>query len=83
MTKVKKPNDLVKAAENMDWRQVVSNGGPPCFHLCKDGCFCGRTDKWAGHCDDVSHRFISFAELLSGLMITRDEREALLSDKLT
>jgi hypothetical protein len=24
---------IITAAENMDWQQVVLNGGPPCFHL--------------------------------------------------
>ena len=26
-------SEWLGAAENMDWGQVVMNGGPPCFHL--------------------------------------------------
>jgi hypothetical protein len=51
-----------KAAKAMDWQQVVLNGGPPCFHLCEDGSFCGRAERWAGH-EDL-HKFISFHDLL-------------------
>ena len=40
--------ELRHAAENMDWQQVVLNGGPPCFHL-EDGRFCGRAQRWDGH----------------------------------
>jgi hypothetical protein len=50
-----------KAAEQMDWQQVVLNGGPPCFHL-EDNRFCGRAKRWAGHED--MHNFVSLAELL-------------------
>lgn len=50
---------LLFAAENMDWQQVVLNGGPPCFHLCEDGYFCGRAKAWEGH--DSIHKFVSLA----------------------
>lgn len=54
---------LITAAEQMDWMQVVLNGGPPCFWLDPDnGRFCGRAHRWAGH-DDM-HKFISLAALL-------------------
>lgn len=52
----------INAAENMDWQQVVLNGGPPCFHLDPvDGHFCGRAQLW--HCKNT-HDFISLADLL-------------------
>jgi hypothetical protein len=54
--------ELLKAAENMDWQQVVLNGGPPCFHI-EGGKFCGRAERWPGH--DGAHRFISLAKLIS------------------
>lgn len=51
------------AAEQMDWQQVVLNGGPPCFHLDPDtGRFCGRAQRWEGH--DEMHKFVSLAGLL-------------------
>lgn len=40
---------LENAALEMDWQQVVQNGGPPCFHLMDDGTFCGRAERWPGH----------------------------------
>lgn len=53
------------AAENMDWGQVVMNGGPPCFYLDEEhGGFCGRAQRWDGHRDGISHRFVSLADLL-------------------
>ena len=55
----------VAAAEAMDWPQVVLNGGPPCFHLCEDGRFCGRAQRWDGHQD--LHTFVSLADLLRAL----------------
>jgi hypothetical protein len=56
-------NPTVIAAENMDWQQVVLNGGPPCFHLDRrDGYFCGRAKQWEGHPE--IHKFVSFADLL-------------------
>lgn len=53
---------VLNAAQQMDWKQVVLNGGPPCFHL-EAGRFCGRAARWDGH--DASHKFVSFAYLLS------------------
>lgn len=55
-------NVLLSAAERMDWQQVVLNGGPPCFHVCEDGHFCGRAERWEGH--DELHEFSSLADLL-------------------
>jgi hypothetical protein len=53
----------LRAAEQMDWVQVVLNGGPPCFHMdAGDSRFCGRAERWAGHGD--LHAFVSLADLL-------------------
>lgn len=52
---------LLRAAQNMDWTQIVLNGGPPCFHLEGDK-FCGRAERWDGH--DCHHKFISLENLL-------------------
>lgn len=55
--------EALRAAEKMDWVQVVLNGGPPCFHVdADDGRFCGRAERWEGH-DDM-HRFVSLSDLL-------------------
>lgn len=59
-----KQSRAIKAAENMDWMQVVLNGGPPCFHIQKDGRFCGRAERWAGHIDGDPHKFVPLHELL-------------------
>ena len=56
---------IQKACVNMDWQQVVLNGGPPCFYLMDDGNFCGRTQRWAGHNHNYHHRFVSLAELIT------------------
>lgn len=63
----------IEAARNMDWQQVVFNGGPPCFHLSKDGRFCGRAERWDGHkptffnkkTQAPIHDFVSLADLIS------------------
>ncbi len=62
-----KPTPLQLAARNMDWGQVVMNGGPPCFQLCEDGRFCGRTDKWHGA---DTHAFISLEALITPTFCT-------------
>jgi len=53
-------NELLRAAELMDWQQVVLNGGHPCFQL-EQGRFCGRAERWHS---DHTHRVISLADLL-------------------
>lgn len=58
--------EIIKAAENMDWVQVVLSGGPPCFHIQEDGHFCGRAKRWIGHND--SHKFVPIDELLHSLI---------------
>jgi hypothetical protein len=50
------------AALDIDWQQVVLNGGPPCFHV-EDGRFCLRAERWEGH--DLLHRFVSLRSLLA------------------
>lgn len=56
---------LLEAARNMDWQQVVLNGGPPCFHLGKDGRFCGRAQRWHDEiAERVCHRYVPLEELL-------------------
>ena len=60
-----KPDAELEAAKRMDWQQVVLNGGPPCFHVCDDGKFCGRAARWAGHGEKGFHGFVSLAEMLA------------------
>ena len=48
------------ALQNIDWVQVVLNGGPPCFHL-EEGRFCLRAEKWSGHHIHNVHKFVSLA----------------------
>lgn len=72
----KKRNALLHAAENADWGQVVLNGGPPCFHVCKDdGLFCLRAERWDGHAADAyrgSHKFVS----LHAMIAARERKES-------
>ena len=60
MSKQLYKNAAVKAAEHMDWVQVVLNGGPPCFHIERDGHFCCRAEAWHDH---DTHEFISLAAI--------------------
>ncbi len=60
-----KPATL-EAAKQMDWRQVVLNNAAPCFHVCDDGRFCGRAERWHGH-EDL-HGFVSLEQLLRGVL---------------
>ncbi len=65
-----------RAAQLADWQQVVLNGGPPCFHFGADGeLFCLRAERWAGHGepDDVTHKFVSLADLLRSVRATREQ----------
>lgn len=61
---------LKAAAKNMDWQQVVLNGGPPCFHLEEnDAKFCGRAERWDGHkFTKEFHKFVSLADLLNNVV---------------
>ncbi len=47
-----------KALANIDWGQVVANGGPPCFHV-EDGRFCLRAERWDGHRAVGFHSYVS------------------------
>jgi hypothetical protein len=47
--------EIIAAAEQADWQQVVLNGGPPCFHIEDNGRFCLRAQRWDGH--DSMHKF--------------------------
>ncbi len=51
--------DVAQACAAADWVQVVSNGGPPCFHV-EDGRFCFRAQRWAGH--GSAHAFMSLLD---------------------
>lgn len=71
------PTQLIKAAAQMDWQQVVLNGGPPCFHLdTEDGRFCGRAQRWDGH--DKIHTFVDLSDLLARLAAVNGELVAVL-----
>lgn len=60
------------ALQNIDWVQVVLNGGPPCFHL-EEGRFCLRAEKWSGHHIHNVHKFVSLAAYAAECV--RAERE--------
>jgi len=53
---------IEKAVTDIDWGQVVANGGPPCFFI-ENGCFCLRAERWEGH-GGVLHAYVSLADLL-------------------
>lgn len=60
----RRSDTVLHAAGNMDWQQVVLNGGPPCFAIVDgDASFCGRAQRWEGH--DCHHKFVSLKDLLS------------------
>ena len=72
------------ALQNIDWVQVVLNGGPPCFHLEEDGRFCLRAEKWSGHHVHHVHKFVSLAAYAAECVRVERERiiEALNAAKL-
>ena len=57
---------IIKAAENIDWQQVILNGGPPCFRVQDDGRFCLRARRWDGH--PLDHEFVSLDNQISYLL---------------
>ncbi len=67
---------VVAAAKSADWQQVVLNGGPPCFHVERDGSFCLRSTPWEGHHATKGewpfHQFVSLADLLSALTLAQE-----------
>lgn len=65
-----KLKQIFVAAENMDWTQVVLNGGPPCFHIDKrDLRFCGRAARWAGHGEKNFHDFVPLDQLIKSVSV--------------
>ena len=68
--------DLIAAARNADWAQVLANGGPPCFHF-ENGHFCLRAHRWDGHVTPGFHPFVSLADLLA----SERERYAAIADE--
>lgn len=70
-----KDNPVMRAAEQMDWSQVVANGGPPCFHLEASGFFCGRAERWEGHKlrKWPGHEFVPLHDLLASYTTERRE----------
>lgn len=61
-------NPYLQAAKEMDWQQVVLNGGPPCFYICEGGCFCGRAKRWEGHGHRDFHDFVPLDKLVETLL---------------
>jgi hypothetical protein len=47
----------IATTPQMDWGQVVLNGGPPCFFV-EGSRYCGRAERWAGHSDPTFHKFV-------------------------
>lgn len=64
--------DRARAADAFDWTQPVGRDWNPCFALMKDGRFCGRAQRWAGHEAGHDHTHVSLAALLDSV-----EREAI------
>lgn len=58
-----------KDKPQMDWQQVVLNGGPPCFavgipHTIPNK-YCGRAERWEGHGSKHGHEYVSLSDLLT------------------
>jgi hypothetical protein len=62
-----------KELPQMDWQQVVLNGGPPCFHV-EGPQFCGRAERWPGHDNPAFHKYVSLPDFIRQAIA--DEREA-------
>jgi hypothetical protein len=59
-------SELLIAANNADWQQVVLNGGPPCFHFDKERQrFCLAAERWPGH--GVYHPFTNLADMIGSV----------------
>jgi len=52
---------VLAALTNIDWQQVVQNGGPPCFCI-EDSKFCLRALRWDGH--GKFHAYVSLADFV-------------------
>ena len=61
----------------MDWQQVVLNGGPPCFYDDRKGRYCGRAERWAGH--GSVHAFVPLESLVAEATLARWRGEMLTS----
>lgn len=70
----------VEEAPQMDWQQVILNGGPPCFALLDDeeGWYCGRAQRWDGH--DGEHEFVSLDDLIKAGRIKALEEAARIAE---
>jgi hypothetical protein len=77
-------HELVTEASEwkMDWRQVVLNGGPPCFAKLPDDIpnrFCGRAERWDGHhFPDPHHTFVPLEQYVASFaaQVSARERDA-------
>lgn len=67
-----------KVNPQMDWQQVILNGGPSCFALAGDldTHYCGRAQRWAGH--DSHHKFVSLDDLVA--TVRAEERKQAFGD---
>jgi hypothetical protein len=63
---------LAEALKDIDWQQVVLNGGPPCFHI-ENGRFCLRAERWMGHHTSGFHEYVTLPELFTAVTKERDE----------
>jgi hypothetical protein len=61
--KTQRLDAAIEACADIDWQQVVLNGGPPCFFV-EGGRFCLRAERWEGH--GILHGYASLADLLNG-----------------
>jgi len=64
-----RPNlgEVLAAANNADWQQVLLNGGPPCFHFdAERGKFCLAAQRWAGH--GKLHPFTGLADMIGSVV---------------
>lgn len=66
-------------ATQMDWQQVVLNGGPPCFFV-EGPQYCGRAERWTGHGNKAAHDYVSLHDLLA--TVRKAEREAAFKEAL-
>ncbi len=64
-----KSRGLKEALSNIDWGQVVANGGPPCFFVERNrGQFCLRAERWHdtdGHSFEGDHLYVSLKDLIA------------------
>ena len=51
----------LRALKDIDWGQVIANGGPPCFHI-ETGKLCLRAERWPGHHVPTFHKYVSLEQ---------------------